>query len=78
MCENMDLFVLDLESYRWNLLKPQAKNNDKANLPVTRDEHSCIVHDDSMVVFGGFSFGEKTNSIFKYHFRSNTWEQLHA
>ena len=78
MCENKELFMLDLETYRWSVLKPQIKNNDTDNDPVTRDEHSCIVYDDSLIVFGGFSVGEKTNSIFKYHFRSNTWEQIHA
>ena len=30
-----------------------------------------------MVIFGGFMFGERTNSIFKYHFRTNQWEQIH-
>ena len=77
MCENIELFCLDLHSYQWGIVKPQAANNDKSNLPMTRDEHSCVIHDDSMVVFGGFMFGERTNSIFKYHFRKNQWEQIH-
>lgn len=61
MCENLDLYQLDLDSYRWTLLKPQPKGNNKENLPITRDEHTCIVHEDSMVIFGGFNFGQKTN-----------------
>ena len=74
MCENLDLYCLDLNTYQWGVIKPQAANNDKENLPVTRDEHSCVIHDGAMVIFGGFMFGERTNSIFKYHFRKNQWE----
>lgn len=47
-------------------------------MPITRDEHSCIVYYDSMVVFGGFMFGKRTNSIFMYHFKANTWEEVHC
>lgn len=57
MCENLDLYCLDLIKFQWTLLKPQPKNNDKANLPMARDEHSCAIHDDSMIIFGGFNFG---------------------
>lgn len=78
MCENKEMYVLDLETYRWTVLKPLIQNHDASNDPVTRDEHSCIVYDDSMIVFGGFSVGEKTNTIFKYHFKYNTWEQIKA
>ena len=76
MCENLDLFCLDLTKFQWTLLKPQPKNNDKNSMPVARDEHSCVVHDDSMVIFGGFNFGRRTNQIFKYYFGRNVWEQI--
>lgn len=45
-------------------------------MPHTRDEHSCVVHNESMLVFGGFAFGERSNSIFKYNLRMNTWEKI--
>ena len=45
-------------------------------MPHTRDEHSCVVHNETMLVFGGFAFGERSNSIFKYNFRMNTWEKI--
>lgn len=45
-------------------------------MPHTRDEHSCVVHNECMLVFGGFAFGERSNSIFKYNFRMNTWEKI--
>ena len=74
--ENLNLHSLDLYRYQWTLLKPKAANHDEENLPHTRDEHSCVVHNDSMIVFGGFAFGERANSIFKYNFKMNTWEKI--
>jgi hypothetical protein len=38
-------------------LKPKALNNENENLPKTRDEHTALILDDSMIVFGGFAFG---------------------
>ena len=35
-----------------------------------------MILDDSMIVFGGFAFGQRTNEIFKYFFKSNTWEKI--
>lgn len=29
-----------------------------------------------MIIFGGFVFGERTNSVFRYNFKMNTWEKL--
>lgn len=29
-----------------------------------------------MVIFGGFAFGERTNSMFKYNFKKETWEMI--
>jgi N-acetylneuraminic acid mutarotase len=74
--ENLAMHTLDLNRFQWNLLKPKAANGDESNLPHTRDEHSCVVHNDSMIVFGGFAFGERSNSIFRYNFRMNTWEKI--
>ena len=74
--ENEKLFSLDLNKYQWQLIKPKAVGNNDANFPKTREEHSCIVYNDSMVIFGGFAFGERTNSVFKYHFKQNAWEMI--
>jgi N-acetylneuraminic acid mutarotase len=58
------------------MLKPKAAQSNEANFPYTRDEHTCLVYQDYMVVFGGFAFGERTNSIYKYTFSKNTWEKI--
>jgi hypothetical protein len=76
MCENTDLYALDLDKYTWSIVNAKAKDGDASNLPVTRDEHSCVIHDGAMVIFGGFKYGERTNDIFKYHFEQNVWEEI--
>ena len=76
--ENTNMYTLDLHRYQWNLVKAKAANNDESNLPKTRDEHSCVIHNDSMIIFGGFAFGERTNTIFRYSFMRNIWEQIHV
>ena len=76
--ENQKLYSLDLIKYQWELIKPKAAQGDKENLPRTREEHSCVIYNDSMVIFGGFAFGERTNSIFKYSFKQKTWEQIRS
>lgn len=75
-CENQMLYSLDLNKYQWQLIKPKAAQNNESNFPITREEHTCVVYNDSMVIFGGFAFGERTNSMFKYNFKQNTWEMI--
>ena len=53
------------------------KDGDQNNMPVTRDEHSAVVYKDCMVIFGGFAFGERTNTLYKYNFKKNVWEKLY-
>lgn len=74
--ENLQMFSLDLEKHQWSLLKPKPKDGNEINLPETRDEHSCVVYGESMVIFGGFAFGERTNDIYRYDFKGSTWEKI--
>lgn len=75
--ENVEMYSLDLSKNNWQLIKPKPLNGDSNNLPQTRDEHSAIIYHESMVIFGGFSFGERSSDIFKYQFKQNTWERIH-
>ncbi len=43
-------------------------------MPSSRDEHSAVVYEASMVVFGGFVNGTRTNEIYQYFFMENKWE----
>jgi N-acetylneuraminic acid mutarotase len=74
--ENINMYVLDLFKNQWSILKTKPKNGDDNNLPITRDEHSSFIYNDYMVIFGGFAFGERTNDIYKFHFKTNSWEKF--
>ena len=62
--ENRKFFSLDLNTFAWELVK------SKGDLPLTRDEHTANVSDtdNSMLIFGGFCNGERTNEVVKYIF----------
>jgi hypothetical protein len=46
-----------LHKNQWTILKPKALNGAEENFPKTRDEHTALVFEDSMIIFGGFAFG---------------------
>ena len=86
---NGEMYSLELNKYQWQLIKAKPLNGNRKNVPGARDEHTAIVHEDSMVIFGGFAGGEgglsggisssrRTNDIYKYHFKENTWERIKA
>jgi N-acetylneuraminic acid mutarotase len=51
--------------------------NARGDVPRSRDDHTAVVYDGSMVVFGGFVEGsERTNEIYRYYFRDNRWERI--
>jgi len=66
--DNETLYKLDLNKYIWTVVKPKYADNDSRNNPLCRDEHSCCMDGDNMIIFGGFSQGEKCNEIFVYSF----------
>jgi len=65
---NKQFFALDLTNFKWEVIKNQGLNGIEENVPQPRDEHSAILIGDTMVIFGGFEAGQRTNDIFKYHF----------
>ena len=72
-CENAEMFTLDLKLFKWAIVKVKADKDEPINLPKTRDEHSCVMNGNSMIVFGGFTFGQRSNEIFEFNFVTNTW-----
>lgn len=62
------LWILDMKNLRWEYV-----NNAQGDIPISRDDHTSLVYENSMIVFGGFVEGERTNDIYRYHFRENLW-----
>ena len=70
--ENKKFYSLDLNTFKWEVIR--AKGD-----PVqTRDEHTALIYENegSMIVFGGFLMGQRTNEIIKYFFQDNKWVRL--
>jgi hypothetical protein len=65
--ENNKFFYLDLNTLKWELILPRGE------IPSTRDEHTSVIYetDKSMIVFGGFVKGTRSNEIIKYSFTDN-------
>jgi N-acetylneuraminic acid mutarotase len=70
--ENRKFFILDLITFKWEVVK------SRGDLPITRDEHSAVINDNdhTMIIFGGFADGQRTNELIKYHFQENKWGKI--
>eukprot|EP00347_Sterkiella_histriomuscorum_P011091 403373787 len=71
--QSHSFYSLDLKTYKWDQI------NARGDLPITRDDHSAVIYEGSMVIFGGFSTnGERSNDIYRYYFKDNKWEKVSA
>eukprot|EP00347_Sterkiella_histriomuscorum_P006674 403351868 len=66
--ENSKFFSLDLKSYRWEVIQSRGQ------VPTTRDEHTALIYEGSLIIFGGFVNGVRSNEIYRYYFNDNRWE----
>lgn len=74
--ENVDMYTLDLQLHKWSKLAVKPEDDLEENLPKTRDEHSCVLLGNYMIVFGGFTFGQRTNDIFRFNFTTSQWSKI--
>jgi len=66
-------YSLDLKTLRWEVIHARGE------MPSSRDDHSAIIYEGSMVIFGGFSTdGERSNDVYRYYFKDNKWEKVSA
>jgi N-acetylneuraminic acid mutarotase len=70
-----DVWELDLTqpSPTWSLLNDGIGANH--HTPEQRHGHSCIVYNDTVVIFGGYD-GSKKNDTWAYDLTTNTWNKL--
>mmetsp|Transcript_2846 Transcript_2846/g.2670 ORF Transcript_2846/g.2670 Transcript_2846/m.2670 type:complete len:99 (+) Transcript_2846:593-889(+) len=49
----------------------------RGDVPTHRDEHTALIYENSMVIFGGFDLnGDRVNDIYRYFFKENKWEKI--
>jgi len=68
--DSLDLYALDLRIWRWEKVLARGE------VPESRDEHTMVLDGDSMVIFGGYLDLQRTNHLFRYHFKENRWERV--
>lgn len=73
---NANVYSLDLRTFKWELLRVRGANGDAENIPAARDEHTAVIHNDTIILFGGFVDGERTNNIYKFYLNKNIWEKV--
>lgn len=66
------MFALDIPKNRWDVVEQLGE------VPLSRDEHTATLVENSMVIFGGFEAGERVNSLYRFHFTTRKWEKVPA
>jgi len=64
-------YSLDMKGYKWEVIHARGE------VPTCRDDHTAVIYEGSIVIFGGFSTdGERSNDLYRYYFRDNKWEKI--
>ena len=75
----MLLFKIHLHSnlLRYNFISQTWSSvKCKGRLPKSRSEHSALVHQDSMFIFGGEINGDPCNELWEFDFLSSRWTKI--
>eukprot|EP01116_Phalansterium_solitarium_P010323 TRINITY_DN2498_c0_g1_i1.p1 TRINITY_DN2498_c0_g1~~TRINITY_DN2498_c0_g1_i1.p1 ORF type:complete len:987 (+),score=306.46 TRINITY_DN2498_c0_g1_i1:100-3060(+) len=67
-----DLWTFDLGTRSWAPLQPR----NPGQAPGPRGDHTAVVVDSSMIVFGGADNDKYFNDVWRFRFDTNTWLQL--
>lgn len=73
---NATLFGFEAQSNLWELIRVKAADNNAENIPQGSDEHTAVVHEDNMYIFGGFIDGDRVDCVYRFNFKSGEWQQL--
>ena len=60
---NTHIYALDLRSLKWELQKATGYQNERDHIPESLDEHTAVAYEDSVITFGGFVGGERSNLV---------------
>ena len=67
------MFNLNLKTLEWKAI------NQKGIKPSTRDEHSVVLYNDSLLVFGGsLTKGAFANDLWVYSIQSEEWKKIES
>lgn len=66
-----DIWCYDLKHRKWNEIIPNNNNNHEG-----RAGHSAVLHENSMIVFGGWNGHKTLNDLFKFDLKSKMWSSV--
>ena len=64
-----DLYKYDFIEGKWSQILPDS---DNPTWPSPRHSHSAVVHNDKMLIFGGYD-GSYRNDLYEFNFITNVW-----
>ncbi|XP_015912257.1 uncharacterized protein [Parasteatoda tepidariorum] len=67
-----ELWIFDLATERWSLLMTPSYFEQ----PPPRHNHSCIVHDEAMWIYGGLTDLQPRNDFWKWDFGAHRWSRI--
>lgn len=76
LSSNSQIFSLDTNTNLWEPIRTKPYQNSNDHNPPEIDEHSAVVANDEMFIFGGFVEGDRTNNTYKYNFKLSEWQLL--
>eukprot|EP00590_Aulacoseira_subarctica_P011142 CAMPEP_0172432294 /NCGR_PEP_ID=MMETSP1064-20121228/62499_1 /TAXON_ID=202472 /ORGANISM="Aulacoseira subarctica , Strain CCAP 1002/5" /LENGTH=715 /DNA_ID=CAMNT_0013179493 /DNA_START=1 /DNA_END=2145 /DNA_ORIENTATION=+ len=56
----------------------ERRDNNSAVRPSRRFGYVSVVHNNKLVVFGGFDGSKWLNDMYEFDFKTNTWTEIHA
>ena len=57
---------------------PEKRDNNSAVRPSRRFGYVSVVHNNKLVVFGGFDGSKWLNDMYEFDFKTKTWTEIHA
>ncbi|XP_035216879.1 LOW QUALITY PROTEIN: uncharacterized protein LOC118190290 [Stegodyphus dumicola] len=67
-----ELWMFDLGAERWSLIRTPSYFAQ----PPPRHNHSCVIHDDAMWVYGGLADLQPRGDFWKWDFISHQWSRV--
>ena len=70
------MYRLDLQTFNWDMVATRASEGQPTSLPVCIDEHTAILDGNTVIIFGGFQDGCRTNMVHTFDAETRVWSLL--
>jgi N-acetylneuraminic acid mutarotase len=67
---NTEMYKYDIPGKKWEM----ARQRDAT--PGQRDDHTCNLYDEQMILFGGYESGVRKNDLLSYKFEGFKWTKI--